>query len=414
MTTQGPLIQLAAIGNQDDALIGNPQTSFFVSVYKRHTNFAMEQRRLYFHGNADFGKKVFFKLDRYGDLVQDIFLNIDLPALNTEPSANPDYEVTYNNFIGLSLIKNVYVEIGGKKIDEQYGQWMYIWNELTVPEDKTYGYNQLVGGFDNSTFSFSSNPGPYKLQVPLQFWFNKSPGMALPLIALQRQDVYIYVEFRKFDECWISNNGQPPGLGNSESSIMTQSGFQNPLVYAEYIYLDDDERRVFAKKDQFYLIEQLQTNSINLRDEFTIFEMDLNHPVKELFWVIQRPFALENNEYFNFSNGLNDNLGNFLMEAKIQFDGTDRFDYRDAEYFRVVIPYQRHTRTPNNYIYCYSFSLFPEKHQPSGTCNFSRLDSATLHLKINNPEEEPLFTLYALNYNVLRIGNGFGGILFEN
>lgn len=414
MTTQGPLIQLAAIGKQDDALIGNPQTSFFVSVYKRHTNFAMEQRRLYFHGNADFGKKVYFKLDRYGDLVQDLFINIELPSLNADPTSNPDYEVTYSNYIGLSIIKNVYVEIGGKKIDEHYGQWLYIWNELTLPEDKRYGYKQMVGGFDNNSFTFSTNPGPYQLQIPLMFWFNKSPGLALPLIALQRQDVYIYVEFRKFDECWMSNNGNQPGLGTHDSSKMVETSIQNPIVYAEYIYLDDAERRVFAKKDQFYLIEQLQVNSINLIDQYTIFEMDLNHPVKELIWVIQKPGSLENNEYFNFSNGLPNQLGNFMIDAKIQFDGTDRMDYRDSEYFRIIVPYQRHTRTPDNYIYCYSFALFPEKNQPSGSANFSRLDSATLHLRINKAEEEPLFTLYAINYNILKIANGFGGILFEN
>lgn len=412
MTTQGPLIQLAAVGEQDKPLIGNPQTSFFVSVYKRYTNFAMEQRRLHFHGNADFGKKVYFKLDRYGDLVQDLILNIDLPSLNTQPSLNPDYEVSYINDIGLAIIKNIYVEIGGKKIDEQYGQWMYIWNELTIPIDKRYAADRMVGGFDPAFFTFSTNPGPYKLMVPLMFWFNKSPGLALPLIALQRQDVYIYVEFRKFNECWISNNGNPPGLGTPDSSIMEDISFQNPLIYGEYMYLDDAERRVFAKRNHFYLIEQLQVNSINLRDQDTIFEMNFIHPVKELIWVIQRHSALENNEYFNFSNGLPGGLGNFLVRAKIQFNGTDRMDYMDAEYFRIIVPFQRHTRTPDDYIYCFSFCFNPEEQQPSGAADFSRLDSATLHLRINNSEESPLFTLYAINYNVLEISNGFGRLRF--
>ena len=414
----GGLLQLAAYGPQDVYLTGNPQITFFMAVYKRHTNFAIESIQKLFHGNINFGQKIYCDISPDADLVNQIFLNIKLPNLNTVPEKNPDYTVSWVNSIGHAIIQNIDIEIGGQVIDRHFGQWMEIWSELTLTSEKEYAYNLMIGRHPN--FNTDTQPGPLNLYVPLQFWFNRYIGMSLPLISLQYSKVRILVTFRDFNELWISSNGKPPGLGGEDSSEVESKNIMEASLWVDYIFLENEERRKFANCNLEYLIEQLQVNTVGVDEKYLIVPMDFNHPIKELIWVLQtnRIFQCGPNksyDYFDFSNG-EPIPGDTIDDATIRMEGQERFRKREPLVFRVVQPYQYHTRVPRNFIYIYSFAFEPEKHQPTGTCNFSRLDNASLELTLNDCviQKETQLNIYATNYNVLKIEAGIAGLVYAD
>jgi hypothetical protein len=428
----GGLLQLAAYGAQDIYLTGNPQITYFVGVYRRYTNFAIQSVPQYFTGNADFGQKVYVLVDRIGDLINAMFLRIKLPDIsqyNYTDEAGNLVEYYWVNSIGHAIIKIIDVEIGGVVIDRQYGLWMEIWGELTTPVGKKAGYNSMIG---KSDFPVNlDNGGALDLYVPLYFWFNRNIGLSLPLIALQLQEVRFNVTFRQYKELVISSTGVPLITNNNPLEI-TQA-----WIDIDYIFLEDDERKIFAKNNHQYLIEQLQVyatslTSNGLRQDPTDpnkmtripdlnqnILLDFNHPVKELYWVIQNSTVLSvypygGNEWYNFSsqsykNG-KVNGSDPMIRGKLIFEGQELFNVKDAKYFRTVVPYQRHTNVPNNFIYVYSFSLNPEEFQPSGSCNFSRIDSQMLYLEISDELIDPIITIFASNYNILNIAGGMGGL----
>ena len=432
----GGLLQLSAYGAQDIYLTGNPQITFFVGVYRRYTNFAIQNISQYFIGNADFGQKVYCQIDRIGDLINQVFLRIKLPSLvpyNYTDNKGNLVEYFWVNSIGHSIIKIIEIEIGGVVIDRQYGLWMQIWSDLTVPVGKRLGFNQMIGQSENP-INLNNNI-ELNLYVPLYFWFCKNIGLSLPLIAIQSQEVRFNVTFRIYDELIISSNGSKININNNPIQI-TQT-----YLDVDYIFLEDQERKIFAKNNHQYLIEQLQVYATTLTsnglkqdptdpnkmtripDLSQNILLDFNHPVKELLWVIQNTTVLSSypyggNEWFNFStqsykNG-KVNGTDPMLKAKILFEGQELFDTKDAIYFRAVVPYQRHTNVPNNFIYVYSFSTNPEDFQPSGSCNFSRIDNQQLYFEISDQLIQPIITVFAVNYNILNIAAGMAGVEYIN
>jgi hypothetical protein len=359
-------MQLVAYGAQDIYLSGNPQITFFKVVYRRHTNFSMESIEQTFNGSADFGKKVTCTISRNGDLISRVYLE----ATVTNTSVGTSIVQA-----GHKLIKSVEVEIGGQRIDKHYGDWLSIWNELTQTEGHWDGYKAMTDVPASTTTT---------LYVPLQFWFCRNPGLALPLIALQYHEVKINIEF-----------AQPSDLDANDAPTMNSAS-----LYVDYIYLDTDERRRFAQVSHEYLIEQLQfTGDESLSNKV---KLNFNHPVKELIWVAKAAGS-------SSVGAFEDAYG----EAKLQLNGHDRFSAREASYFQLVQPYQHHERVPvGKYINVYSFALKPEEHQPSGTCNMSRIDNATLNL--TNPLTDHNLKVFAVNYNVLRVMSGMGGLAYSN
>lgn len=415
--TAGGLLQLAARGTQDIYLTGNPQITYFVFVYKRHSNFAYESNEQLFTGSVNFGQHVWCDIDREGDLMNEIFLEVHLPSLNPFPDNNPNYHCSWTNAIGHALIKKVNIEIGGQKIDEHYGQWLDIWSELTISNDKKDGYNNMVGKHEN--FNSTTQEGELVLFIPLQFWFCQNKGLALPLIALQHHNVRINLQFEEFDKLWVSNNGNKPGLGGDNSSFRQNYSISLARLFVDYIYLDEAERKIFAQNNHEYLISQLQVNSVSLPSDVYSLNLEFNHPVKEFIWVIQTQDIAtvgpnSGNDWFNYSNGDSFAPKDPLDKAKFELEGTERIPWRKERYFRIVQPYQRHTSVPDNFIYLYSFAYEPESHQPSGTCNFSHIDNAVLFINTIKNLNKPIINIYATNYNVLTISNGQGGIKFNN
>lgn len=284
--------------------------------------------------------------------------------------------------VGHALIDEVSIEIGGQTIDKHYGDWLIIWNELTQTSEKEDGYKAMIGNVDALTGTDTSIDAA-TLYIPLQFWFCRNPGLALPLIALQYHEVKFNITFAALSA--LAKGTLTAGLSPSLDASL----------YVDYIYLDTDERRQFAQVQHEYLIEQLQfTGAESVTASSSVkSKLALNHPCKELVWVIHD----DDNDPANYA-GAGDN-GNSMVDAKLQLNGQDRFSTRKADYFNLVQPYQHHTRIPADGIYVYSFALNPEQHQPSGTVNMSRIDNATLQLTCDIAGSGKL-RVYAVNYNV--------------
>ena len=389
----GGLLQLVAYGAQDVYLTGNPQITFFKVVYRRHTNFSMESIEQTFNGTANFGNRVTCQISRNGDLIHRMYLQVTLPTLATTSTQ-------WCDFVGLALINYVELEIGGQRIDKQYGDWMYIWNELSLGRGKQTGYNTMVGA------ALAVNSAATTLYVPLEFWFCRNPGLALPLIALQYHEVKVNIQFRPLTELGIKD-ANPTGVSLGSTSL-----------WVDYIFLDTDERRRFAQLSHEYLIEQLQfTGEESLSGTSSKLKLNFNHPVKELVWVLQDDSftASSCNEWFVYTSDHTGGYKNLCTSAKLQLNGHDRFAERMGDYFNLVQPYQHHENIPANAgINVYSFALKPEEHQPSGTLNFSRIDSAVLNIGHSTLTGTGKARVYAVNYNVLRVMSGMGGLSFSN
>jgi len=430
----GGLVQLAAYGSQDVYLTTNPQITYFKAVYKRYTNFAMESIYQIVDGNINFGGNITIVIARNGDLVGNIILQVSLfdPTNYIVNGSSFDY-CGWIQGVGNYLVNNISVTIGGQQIDQQYGKWMDIWSEITTPESQTKGYGTMIGKNYSSALwqPYNVNSEPYNLlQIPLQFWFCRNPGLAIPLIALQYHEVKIQLQFEKFTNLVV---------GILQNTSLPLPNFSNTFtIWNNYYFLDTTERRKFAQNAHEYLIEQLQTQTGNLisQTEENYIRLNLNHPVKELIFVFNRNNSFAPQNDFSIGTNIIPNgtpsqfapLGLF----KLILNGTDRFKERPGEYFRLSQNHIHHTRCPGNYIYCYSFALRPEEHQPSGTCNFSRVDTSQLYFLLRNTSDTkgtsgynyvipaqdydnvPSYSLYAPSYNILRIMGGMAGLAYSN
>ena len=331
----GGLMQLVAYGAQDVYLTGNPQITFWKVTYRRYTNFAMESIEQTFNGQADFGRRVTCTISRNGDLAFRTYLQVTLPEINQSMKNNPNvnpvnvggYGVTASDglprfgndvyarwldFPGEQLISQVEVEIGGQRIDRQYGDWMHIWNQLTLTSEQERGYYKMIGNTTQLTFitdpSFSDIDGPCDsnaprqvctprnalpettLYVPFLFWYCRNPGLALPLIALQYHEVKINLDIRPIDEClWAVSTLSDCQNG---ASVKVTTAYNQSLVaaslYVDYVFLDTDERRRMAQNPHEYLIEQVQfTGDESVGSSSNKIKLNFNHPCKELIWVVQ-------------------------------------------------------------------------------------------------------------------------------
>jgi hypothetical protein len=443
MSNSGGLLQLVATGRQDIYLSGNPQTTFFKQVYRRYTNFSLETQRIPFDTAIDFGKLHTLSVPRNGDLLSQLYLEVNLPYIDangpqannpnqgtncieiqppTDYSAPPPDAVSWVNGIGYAMIEYISIWIGQQEVDRQYGEFQYLWTQLSTPGSKKDGINTMIG--NQSVFDGTTQSGPLQLFVPLHFWFCKNIGLSLPLIALQATPIKIYIKLRNANAVVFTNAlDQTVLAGNTCSSplMAVPANITEMTLWGDYIYLDTEERRRFVSSKHEYLIEQVQQQkrySIPKNAQRATIDLTFNHPLKEVIWVLNQDRMLDAHEYFNYGSRMLLEFGipnsDLISTALLQFDGYDRFQEQTAQYFRLMIPWQRHTAIPNDFIYVYSFSLAPEAAQPQGSCNASRIDNITLQLKMNQKVASypSGVTVYAVNYNVLRIVAGLGGLLF--
>lgn len=533
----GGLMQLVAYGAQDIYLTGNPQITFFKIVYRRHTNFAIETVEQTFIGNVDFGKRISSKITRNGDLVTKMYLRITLNSVNPNGSS-----FAWTRRIGHAIVNTVEIEIGGTTMDRQYGTWLDIWYELARQGDHDLGYANMIGDIPSLTTYDNSIKPQYVLYVPLQFWFNRFVGLAIPLIALQYQDTYVHFTISPVLNLVISD---------CKFDVASNVSLGDITILVNYVYLDTDERRRFALVGHEYLMEQVQFTGLEpVTTDAMTYTVNFNFPVKELIWAMRNgnyiinqafiyydgsgvwdvsvaaclivqnsisinfnpqstvggtwyellagqiatigtfnvnnknalpiyvnptslsigtygitsqinvdvtvnadnsiscnyitttltirdlsiPVSLMTDTRYNtcdpqvyiFSNYgiLIDGTNNPVATGLIQFNGQDRFDVREGAYFNYVQPEQCHNNTPADGINVYSFAIHPEEHQPSGTANFSRIDTSTLILtfadstQTGNLPSLNLFNtnnqlyIFGTNYNVLRCYAGLAGLAY--
>ena len=406
-------MQLVAYGAQDIYLTGSPQITFFKTIYRRHTNFAVESIEQTFNGSVGLGKKVSTTISRNGDLITDVFLEIVM----TRNGA------TF--YPAEALIADIELEIGGQRIDKHYADWFRVYDSLFRKDAEQVQYRRMTDFVDGEA---TNNSTKKRFYLPLIFFFNRSPGLALPLIALQYHEVKINIQ-----------------LANAVDGIGSLDGMQ---CYVDYVYLDTDERRRFAQVSHEYLIQQLQFTGdesvtvSNVSQRTQNIRLNFNHPTKFLAWVFKGsshgeyaampvPADVANTQVYAESLAP-------LASAKLQLNGHDRFSDRAGSYFNLVTPWQTlRTRAPAG-VYMYSFSLKPDEHQPSGSCNFSRIDNATLTVTTKaatktgatlaqatanitsetethtNATDLTALKVFAENYNVFRIMSGMGGLAYSN
>ena len=393
----GALMQLVAYGAQDVYLTGNPQITFFKVVYRRHTNFAMESMEQTLNGTSNFGNKVVCKVSRNGDLLGPCYVDVTLPAQDSGDE--------WVNRVGWKLLKQVELRIGGQMIDRQYSTWMHVWTELSHTTDQKALLDKIVGvsTTDGQTNASGNAAAALRLHVPLLFSFCRNPGLALPLIALQYHEVEIHIEFSSALEC-----------SDDDSTALT-GDLSDTSLWCDYMFLDTEERKTFAQNPHEYLIETVQTQESSVTaGSGNNIRLNFNHPVKELMWVVQQSASNNDGDKFtNFCDASSSAAGTSsnVTNAQLKLNGQDRFASRVNDYFNYVQPYQHHTGKPDLGINCYSFALTPEDHQPSGTCNFSRIDNAELNM---TARVAGTATVMAHGYNVLRVASGMGGLAYSN
>jgi hypothetical protein len=540
----GGLLQLVAYGAQDAYITGNPHITFWKVLYKRHTNFAVEAMRVNFTGSPVYGQRVVAVVNRNADLVWKTYVEISLPDMQS-PATDPVWTSGAQRRIGYLLLQQIEVEIGGQIIDRHYGEWLYLWESLTANYDTSVKLDSMVGGSlgGTSTAAVSCKGRPEVLYVPLQFWFNRNPGLALPLIALQYHEVRFNITLADSVDLVSATN-----FGSVSRASSALPPPRDMALYIDYVYLDVEERRRFAQESHEYLIDQLQyTGQQTITTASGRLDLTLNHPVKELIWVFQDARKSDCGSTTTASVGYTQpfSYDDIVNRARLQINGQDRFDERFGDYFWKVQPYQHHSGgafwptknaqsfanalsvsgTPATYtgtgtvnvanstthtltitsgtvipgmiitgtnaagllitavswtnattatitttsfnatsasdvytltfpatgteqfadvaaitstgtlttlaqtyqaanpINVYSFAISPEEHQPSGTCNFSRIDTATLVFDsvtsgaagtFPSKSFPYNFRMYAVNYNIFRIMSGMGGLAYSN
>jgi hypothetical protein len=495
----GGLMQLVAYGIENLYLTEDPQITFFKVVYRRHTNFSIESIPQYFNIKANFSNRVSCSITRNGDLINKMYVVVTLPNIPALPSGA---KVRWVNNIGYALLKTIQLEIGGKIIDTQYGDWLYIWNELN--RNNNYrGINNMIGNIPELT-EFSTSKNAYTLYIPLQFWFCRNVSLSLPIIALEYSEVKINIEFTDIKNCIITgpthyifltdsiclfkpyelirvgqteqyiqfinfdetkmkmgyikmdpnvqlnpntiirgiesnysttiydpNSGLYPTITKNDEIInLTKSNptfrdifnltLSDAFLFVDYVYLDNIERVKFARSNHEYLIDVCQfDNDKIIFNSNNKIKIGYSHPTKEIIVRAQMDYMLNDyyKDQFNYTTSFNKGTGKSLIKKiLLKLNGFNRETDYDKNFYTNIQSLQHHKSTAPNGLFLYSFALYPMDSQPSGACNFSKIDDISIDITVepisyNKPAK---IKIYAFTYNVFRIINGVGGLAFEN
>lgn len=369
-------MQLVAVGAQDIYLTSKPTITFFQSVYKRATPFAMEVMEQVVNGSVQSSGRVSVTIARNGDLIGPMYLELDVKT-----------GVTALDWVAEKAISSVELSIGGQRIDRHYAKWFALYSELHHDADKKACYGKMTTGVAEG-----------KVYLPLQFFFNRTPGLYLPLIALQYHEVRLDIDLASD----FADN------------------FTGMKVWGTYIFLDAEERKRYATKQHEMLIEQVQHTGQDSVSGSSTVRLSFNHPVKELVAA----FTLSSAAAVNRAPHCTDKAGTVgtvggsgvpavavteeaqgpLTDMILKLNGQDRQKVQAGKFYNQVMPYYYYDGCPQAGVYAYPFALRPgDAVQPSGSCNFSRIDNAQLTVNTTTVDTMHLF---ATNWNVLRIASG--------
>lgn len=391
----GAIYQLHTKGIQDTFLTGNPEYNFIKQVYKRHTNFAIEQKELLFDTVVDFGKNVDIEIKRNADFLHKLYFKFSLPPLQITSGTYAGW----TNSVGHVIIDYIDIYIGGHIVDRHYGLFLEIWFELTTQNSINSNVDAMIGKVEQPALLETNALTENTYCVPLRYWFCSDISLALPLVNLMFHKVQLKIKLNEFQNCIVYDGTSPPNTVN----------IKNPSILTEYIFIDDSEKIKIINNEQTYLITQIQNQDVESIESQNVYKskLDFNHPCSELLFVLREHASEMNNDWFNFAQR---NLVPFtqvlplLKSAKLTLDGQDRNDYLSEYVLRTVNSNRCHTNTTNKHIYIIPFCNLPEKLYPTGSLNFSLIDSAELHLNLQ-PNKINLFT-FARNWNIIKIKNG--------
>jgi hypothetical protein len=450
--SSGGRIQLAAVGEQDIFLTANPETTYFIKRYKKHSQFAIQTLEVPFEQDAKFGGRVRAEIPRNGDLIREIYLNVTLPEINQSliTQDNPitgETEVvktypTYSDSIGHALVRQADIKIGGQTVETINGDYLDIYEDMFTPQSQSLAIQEMVGRTylrtglgPASNVVYRTENGfdavgafPRTFLVPLRFWFTQDPNLAVPLTAIRYQEVELNIEFENIERLVVSNLVSISDLLNTAQLGGTPLQIESASLLVDYVFLTDEEANYFRDNRLDYIVTQLQgiETIVPSNQDYTSLPKQIrayfNNPVKEFYMIVQetvnRPTNPQDastltNNYFNYkaSTGL-DNLNSF----ELLFNGETRIprEVADGFYLRTVQPLQAHTKIPQRFIYNYSFSIDPENYAPTGQVNFSRIKDILFNMYLNaaNAQNRSV-RIYVKNYNVLRIESGISGVLFN-
>lgn len=465
MSRDGPLIDLLARGAQDkDLLTTDIKNSLFKNELTKYTNFSRGSITVDFKGNGNWGSTIKFIIPRDGDLLSSVYLNLKLPEISVDDiigiseSEKGDYLVKWTDYIGNALIDKAKLKIGGNLIDEMYGIYMQIHTDLY---DDDWNKLMMIGHDDYLNLP-QKQIYSEELFIPLKFWFSEQVSKALPLIALNKnQEVEIEIKFTNFHQCYSILKKLPGTSSNLDvythsSKQLKTKQFEKISLETNMVYLSGPERIQVSKSDYEILITQVQRRQTSINTH-NFLELNLNHLVKELIFFIQPNKNIKQGEIFNFGSKLkylsNDyedikyydgftynNLPHYhlLEKARILINGIERLPWKNYKYFYNLQNYEHYRNSTSNYIYLYSFSTNPLASNPSGHCNFNRINNAQLQFHIKQVPQTPItitnnddteteilvngsikdsnpgiLTVYATNYNFLIIKDGIAGLKYN-
>jgi hypothetical protein len=520
----GGIAELVARGVPDLFITGDPQITFFKTIYRHYTNFSIEAIPQYFAHTPDFGKKVSCIISRCGDLAHKAYLVIDLPSIPTFTvgvSLDSITKFAWVKKVGYAIINSIRVDIGELLIDKQYGDWLNIWSELT--DNYTHAFDEIIGNSADLT-EFSNGKNAKRLYIPLQFWFCRTSGLSLPLVCLMYSEVKITIELNDASHCYIiapshyielsdslvafeqyeyieqtvggvtaagiymyfdvytqrlyyyklsTANFQAPALASavtltraemleyvfdpnyteyyingltteftafpkiggvqrthSHSSLGTIS-LTNCFLLIDYIFLDNEERELITKSKNEFLIERITyIKEQSLTSPNAKQKLYINLSCKLIVWITPFLYNINAKDYFNYSNSYKRMTGSKLIYSGntfygsnpinnevIYFNSVERLTYRPSYYYEWIQPYQNFNYESSQGINIYSFALFPEQTNPTGTFNASQIDNIDLQINMThlvtslNPVK---FRAYAITYDVFKVSNGLGALLFAN
>lgn len=403
MSNGGGLLQLVALGAQNTHVLDPNGFSFFRQVYRRHKNFAVESIPQVFTGEPGYGRRMTCTLARKGDLVTGLMAEITLRR-----AAGDDF------YPAEHLLREIELEIGGTRIDLLTNTWLRIYDQLHRSVDEREAYRSMADFDDSDSLGLVK-----RFYVPIPFWFSRNdPSQALPLISLPYHEVKVYLT--------MEDSANIPGI---DPDFMPEV-----RLWADYVFLDHDERRWFAQTKHQYLIDQVQYSresiSFDVDRRSYNFTLNFNHPVKYLAWVA-RPNAESHGIYSSSLSGMDyEEVYGPLDECCLRLNGVERFQKRKGSYFRSYHPWTVFRQIPPVGIYVYSFALNPKCHGPSGSLNMSRIDTCRLELSTKKAtldsateavteyetttgaQSLKILEVYALNHNVLRIDGGMAGLVY--
>ena len=397
---------------------GGNAVSFFRNAYKNYSNYAKDTRCVNFKNGAQFGQKSSFRFDedgKYGDLVSNIVIAIDLPDLKPYTNINGKL-FGYCNGVGNAIARTIELRIGNDLIDRHTSEWMDIYGDLTVKPGCKENYYKMIQKYDDNMYNTTNFTGG-RVYIPLQFWFcrnitARNSSLVFPLASLYNSTIEITIDFKNLTEILITEDNILTGAPSLQ--------IENSEMFVDYIILEEEERnRYITVPKQMNIINQLQYYDFSIQPntkEQSFSLKSMKYPVTELLFVVRRNDSQTFNDYFNYSNSnlLNiSNKSNPISHVRLMFDGKDRIKTTPSTIFTVLEPTKVHTNTPiNKFIHVYSFALEPEKiEQPNGVCNFSELQEPILHLTFNSGMVASTLFVFAVNYNVLMSVGGTGYLL---